>query len=135
MFQYIISYGRCQALISFYHLLISNTGQCLVSVFPVISYQLNLTTDSRYDIINKSELVGQANIRQYSSDPEGLKQAIEDRTIEDVIQLVNSQIRIVESGKVRSGQDPMKRAEDALKGLSSDQRSGLMERLMTEAGA
>ena len=79
--------------------------------------------------------VGQANIRQYSSDPDGLKQAIEDRTIEDVIQLVNSQIRIVESGKVRSGQDPMKRAEDALKGLSSDQRSGLMERLMTEAGA
>lgn len=86
--------------------------------------------------VNKGgELVGEANIRQYSSDPDGLKQAIEDRTIEDVIQLVNSQIRIVESGKIRSGQDPMKRAEDALKGLSSDQRSGLMERLMTEAGA
>ena len=84
----------------------------MVSAFPVISHQLNLTTNPRYDIINKS-----------------------DRTIEDVIQLVNSQIRIVESGKVRSGQDPMKRAEDALKGLSSDQRSGLMERLMTEAGA
>tara|TARA_Y100000310_G_scaffold336619_1_gene421664 strand:+ start:243 stop:560 length:318 start_codon:yes stop_codon:yes gene_type:complete len=84
--------------------------------------------------VNKGgEPVGTANVRQYEATGDGLKQAVEDRGLEDTIQLINSQIRIVESGKVRSGQDPLKRAEDALKGLNSDQKNALLESLMQEA--
>ncbi len=74
------------------------------------------------------DVIGHANIREYSADAEGLKDAVGIEGLENVIQLINSQIRIVEAGKVRSGQDLVKKAEDALKGLSPEQLSELLRR-------